>query len=199
MKKYLIIFIISSYSANSQNKFELISKESTIFWKSTNAAGFGGHEGTLPLKSGELWNDEKGKLSGGSFVIDMNSITNTDIKQEKSRKELEEHLKSADFFDAAKFPMAFFKIVKIEATNNVNKYSVLGDFTLKGITNRIVFTAFINQEKSSLNAKADLTIYRSRWGITYKTKGLWDWNNLKNDYISEEIPVQLNLVFKKSQ
>ena len=197
MKVISLFFLITSYSVFSQQRYELSQKESIIFWKSTNAAGFGGHEGTLLLKSGELWNDVKGKLSGGSFVIDMNSITNTDIKQEKSQKELEEHLKSADFFDVVKFPLAVFKIVKIEATNNENKYSVLGDFTLKGITNRIVFTAYINQENSNMKAKAGLTIYRSQWGITYKTKGLWDLNNLKNDYISEEIPIQLNLVFRK--
>ena len=82
---------------------------------------------------------------------------------------MKEHLKFADFFEVTKFPIAFFKIVKIEATNNVNKYFVSGDFTLKGITNRIVFTASIDQEKSISKTKAGLTIYRSLFGITYKT------------------------------
>ncbi|MCF3923118.1 YceI family protein, partial [Salmonella enterica subsp. enterica serovar Weltevreden] len=42
----------------------------------------------------------------------------------------DEHLRSADFFDAAKFPVATFKSTKVEAAGT-NKLTVTGDLTIK--------------------------------------------------------------------
>jgi polyisoprenoid-binding protein YceI len=203
MKHLILFLLIISFPTFSQQKFDLNQKESTIFWKGgLNAAGFGGHEGVLKLKSGNLSTDLKGKLAGGTFEIDMNSITNTDIKQEKSQHELEDHLKNTDFFDVKKYPVATFKIVKILPGKTPNNYSIQGDFAMKGITNRIFFPAIILQEKDKITAKGELMIYRSQWGITYKNGTQWlgnMLNNMKNDLIADEIMIKLDLVFLKGK
>jgi len=47
------------------------------------------------------------------------------------------HLKSADFFDAAKYPEITFKSTGIKNVGK-NKYKLSGDLTLKGITKPVV-------------------------------------------------------------
>lgn len=198
MKQLLFILtLFFHFSAYSQGKAELSLKESTIFWRGTHAIGNSGHEGTLRFSSGMLTQSADGKITGGSFVIDMSSIKNTDEEDERGRKNIEEHLKSNDFFDVKKFPTATFTIVKIAPTMLPNKYAVTGDLLMKGISNRIVFTALINQNKEAISVKADHTLIRTLWGITYKSQGTFDFGNLKNDLISNAVPIKMELLFKK--
>ncbi|WP_041340494.1 YceI family protein [Runella slithyformis] len=173
-------------------------KESTIFWKGNYAVGNKGHEGTLQLLSGTLTRTADGKITGGRFVMDMNSIKNTDEEDEKGRKNLEDHLKSNDFFDVQKYPTATFTIVQIAPAALPNRYSVTGDLVMKGFSNRIVFTALINQNKEAISVKADHTLIRTLWGITYKSQGAFDFGNLKNDLISNAVPIRMELLFRKN-
>ena len=197
MNKLLPLILFLHLSAFSQDKMGLSLKESTIFWKGNYAVGNNGHEGTLQFLSGMLAQSANGRITGGSFVIDMNSIKNTDKKDEKGRKNIEGHLKSNDFFDVKKFPTATFTIVKIDPTTLPNKYAVTGDLLMKGISNRIVFTALINQNKEAISVKADHILIRTLWGITYKSQGSFDFGNLKNDLIANAVPIKMELLFRK--
>ena len=197
MNKLLPLILFLYFSAFSQEKMGLSIKESTIFWRGNHAIGNNGHEGTLQFLSGIVTRTADGKITGGSFVIDMNSIKNTDEDDERGRKNIEEHLKSNDFFDVKKFPVATFTIVKIAPTTLPNKYAVTGDLLMKGISNRIVFTALINQNKEAISVKADHTLIRTLWGITYKSQGAFDFGNLKNDLIANAVPIKMELLFRK--
>ena len=53
-------------------------------------------------------------VESGSFVIDMNSISGTDLEAGKGKADLEGHLKNEDFFDVTKFPTAKFVITSSE-------------------------------------------------------------------------------------
>ena len=50
------------------------------------------------------------------------------------------HLRSADFFDAEQHPVISFKSKKIEPKGN-SEYKVLGDLTMHGVTKEVVFDA----------------------------------------------------------
>lgn len=56
----------------------------------------------------------------------------------------DEHLRSADFFDAEKFPQATFKSTAVEAAGE-GKLKITGDLTIKGITKAVVLDATINK------------------------------------------------------
>jgi polyisoprenoid-binding protein YceI len=56
----------------------------------------------------------------------------------------DEHLRSADFFDAAKFPSASFKSTKVEAAGE-GKLKVAGELTIKGITKPVVLDVTLNK------------------------------------------------------
>ena len=82
----------------------------------------------------------------------------------------DEHLKSADFFDAAKFADATFKSTKVEAAGT-NKLTVTGDLTIKGITKPVtlkltnfVSTAHPMNKKDVIGANATTTVKRSEFG-----------------------------------
>ncbi|MEA5406100.1 YceI family protein [Arcicella sp. DC2W] len=196
MKMLITLSLLLSYlSGFAQQKFDLSISESQVFWKGTPAFGFGGHEGTLKFSAGNIIVANNGKIQGGSFIIDMNSIKNTYQKDLKGQRNLEEHLKADDFFAVNKYPQANFVIVKVQPSSQPNNYTVTGNFIMRGISNQIVFTAYINHDKNNIFAKANLNIYRSRWGITYKTPNFI--STIKDDLISDEIPIKLDLVFKK--
>jgi len=83
----------------------------------------------------------------------------------------DEHLRSADFFDAAKFPTATFKSTKVEAAGT-NKLTVTGDLTVKGVTKPVVLDVTVNGAGEHPMAKvpavgfdATATLKRSDFGM----------------------------------
>ncbi|HYI12997.1 MAG TPA: YceI family protein [Thermoanaerobaculia bacterium] len=86
----------------------------------------------------------------------------------------DEHLRSPDFFDAAKFPTITFKSTGVAAKGG-NLYDVTGDLTLHGVTKRIVLPVqFLGFGKTARGEKAGFTIettlQRKDYGI------LWNRN-----------------------
>ncbi|MGH8078464.1 MAG: YceI family protein [Lysobacter sp.] len=80
-----------------------------------------------------------------------------------------QHLRSADFFDAEQFPTIAFKSTKVEAAGN-NKLRVFGDLTVHGVTKPVVLDTTINKIGELANGKragfdATTTIKRSDFGV----------------------------------
>ena len=76
-------------------KVELNAKASSIEWVGKKVASQ--HNGNLQFKSGffELKDDQ---IVAGNFVVDMSTITNSDIEKEGRNQRLFGQLKSDDFF-----------------------------------------------------------------------------------------------------
>lgn len=81
------------------------------------------------------------------------------------------HLKSADFFDAEKYPVITFKSTNVELGEN-NQYKVTGDLTVKGITKSVVMDMthggtidHPQTEKPAAGFNATITIKRSDFGV----------------------------------
>lgn len=81
------------------------------------------------------------------------------------------HLRSADFFDAEKFPVATFKSTKVEAAGN-GKLKITGDLTIKGIRRPVVLDATLNKaaphpmtKAQAIGFDATTTIKRSDFGV----------------------------------
>ncbi|KAF1690736.1 YceI family protein [Pseudoxanthomonas koreensis] len=64
-----------------------------------------------------------------------------------------EHLRSADFFDAAKFPNATFKSTKVEAAGE-GKLKVTGNLTIKDTTRPVVLDVTLNKAAEHPMSKA---------------------------------------------
>src|SRR3954471_10424602 len=87
----------------------------SVQWRATHKGGFAPRFGTIKVSEGSL-NVENGAITGGSFDVNLNTLT-TDpasvTEPEKKAADLDGHLKSADFFDAAKYPTAKFVITGV--------------------------------------------------------------------------------------
>jgi polyisoprenoid-binding protein YceI len=65
-----------------------------------------------------------------AFSVDVASI---DSKNEQR----DGHIKSPDFFDAAKFPEIKFAVTKIENVDNDGSYNIHGDLTIRNTTKNV--------------------------------------------------------------
>ena len=86
---------------------------------------------------------------------------------------LDEHLRSDEYFDAARYPVATFKSTRVERGAAKDHLKVTGDLTLHGVTKPVVLDVTINKvgEHSARKAPAagfdaTATIKRSEFGIT---------------------------------
>ncbi|MEP3047456.1 MAG: YceI family protein [Roseibium sp.] len=87
---------------------------------STTDGRFGDWDGVLSIDSATPAN------SSIEFSINIDSL-------DTFWADRDTHLKSADFFDAEKFPKATFVSTKVEKTGE-NELAVTGDLTIRGIT-----------------------------------------------------------------
>lgn len=82
------------------------------------------------------------------------------------------HLRTADFFDAAKYPAMTFKSTRVERKSQ-DQYVLHGDFTFKGVTKQISFpfamTGAIKdaQGNTRFGVAAQTIIDRRDYGITW--------------------------------
>lgn len=154
----------------------------------------GSHTGTLKLKSGKLILEE-GYLTGGSFVIDMTSMTNEDIENEESRNKLMGHLRSDDFFSTANYPEATLKITSVEQGDSRSDYGITADLTIKGKTNSIIFPARVETTNEGLSAEATITFDRTKWDVRYGSGSIF--KSLGDKAIYDDVEIVVNLVAGK--
>lgn len=177
----LVAFTTFSFTTKAGEKKDIKLDKSKVVWKGYKVTG--SHEGTVDLKSGFL-NFDGGKLTGGEFVIDMTSISSTDL-QGGGKEKLDGHLKSDDFFGVENHPTAKLVFTKVKASGK-NAYSVTGNLTIKGKTNPVSFSISIYGNKATASLKVDRTKYDVRYGSTsffdgLKDKAIYDEFDLVSD------------------
>jgi polyisoprenoid-binding protein YceI len=189
--KYLLSFIFQFSFTLHTNDVKVNKKNSTVIW--TGSKPTGSHTGNMNIKSGYLTYDH-GQVVGGNFVIDMKSITCSDIKSEKKNQYLVDHLKDADFFNVAKFPEASLTIIRVQKLKE-NQFQMLADLTIKGITKPVSFTADLSVNGNSYNAIAKIIIDRTKWGVEYKSGNIF--KDLGDKIIYDDIEFDIFLVSEK--
>ena len=145
-------------------KYE-IDKNHTYVTFSYDHFGFSKPTISLDQVSGELQLDTA-DLTGSSVSVTLPlEGLHTHVPK------LDEHLKSADFFDAAKFPEITFKSNKVEKAGS-DALKISGDLTLHGVTKPVVLNAKVNKigenpmlKLESAGFDAEVTIKRSDWGL----------------------------------
>jgi polyisoprenoid-binding protein YceI len=162
-------FITFSFTTLDGDKKEIKLENSKVVWKGYKVTG--SHVGIISIKSGYL-NFDKDKLTGGSFEIDMSTITVTDLEGE-SKGQLEGHLKSNDFFGVEKFPTASLIFTKVKSLGK-NSYNVNGNMTIRGKTETVSFNVSIYGNKANVSLKIDRTKFDVRYGSSSFFDGLKD-------------------------
>jgi polyisoprenoid-binding protein YceI len=196
MKNLILASIISTLAvAAHANVFKLDTTASAVEWKGTKKIG-SFHTGNVKIKEGQIDMNPKGDITGGNIVIDMKTITNTDLKDDPSnQKKLVGHLSNEDFFNVEKFPTATFKI-KSATKKSATEVILKGDFTIIGKTNAIEVPAKIMVDKGSATGEAMVKIDRTKWGLKYGSGNFF--KELAGDrIINDEFELKINLTAKK--
>ncbi len=140
---------------------------SKIYWRGTKMKGIGKHEGEVQLQQAFLIR-QGGQLTGGRFVVAMQTIEVTDIPKTDPIpiKNLTQHLKNADFFDVDHYPLATFVITQVKKLEK-GHLKIRGNLMLKGVTRQIEFIAIYTDRLFSTR----FAFNRFLWNIGYK--GSW--------------------------
>lgn len=190
MKKIIILLVsISTISiAQGQGTIKIDTAKSVIQWRGSNLFKFNQHYGTVKFTSGDVFMNGDG-IAGGKFVADMNSITNTDGKYNEM---LVSHLKHQDFFHVEKYPTTKLEIHQVKSGKN-GQMEIDALLTIKGISRPIKFSATWEKGPNETMLKSKFIIDRTRWGISYESKGVV--GSVKEGIISDAIEFEVILVF----
>ena len=127
---------------------------------STVRGDFGKTSGTIEFDGKDV------KSIKAEATIDVATVDTRDPKRD-------EHLKSADFFDVAKFPTITFKSKRAEAAGP-GKFKLVGDLTMRGVTKEVTLdvegptTAIKDQRGNSrVGATATTKINRQDFGVSW--------------------------------
>lgn len=193
MKKLLLLPLLAivAMSANVADTYTVDTSSSVVAWTGYKVTGK--HTGYVKVKSGSLtW--ESGKLTGGSFEIDMTSITDTDLEGEWAAK-LVKHLKSEDFFGTDKYPTSKFVITKAIPQDTKGNYKILGNLTIKETTKEVKFFATASESNGTVSASGKIVVDRSEYNVRYGSGSFFD--GLGDKTIYDEFDLQVSLVAKK--
>ncbi|HYC93632.1 MAG TPA: YceI family protein [Thermoanaerobaculia bacterium] len=125
-----------------------------------------------------------GKPQRISFDIDLSSLETDDPK-------LDGHLKTADFFDTAKYPKATFtstSLTEAPAGDPSGATHILtGTLDLHGVQKEVRIPVKTQQTAEGVQATSEFTINRHDWGISYK--------GMADDLIKDNVLIRLDLHF----
>lgn len=122
----------------------------------------GRHEGGFTMFSGKIdFVNSNPAESNLSVEIDVNTLYSDDPK-------LTEHLKSADFFDVAKFPKATFRSTKIEPGGRPpDNFMITGDLEMRGQVKSVTFPTKIDITNTDVTVKSGFRVNRKDFGMVY--------------------------------
>ena len=193
MKKTILLaalaFVVFSFTHVTTYKVDTTA--SNIIWNAEKVTGK--HTGNVKIKNGVLQVDH-GKLIGGSFEIDMTSITDIDLEGEWAAK-LVGHIKSDDFFGVDKYPTAKFVITRAIPQDTKGNYKIIGNLTITEKTDEITFKANVAEADGSLTAIGDIVVDRSKFDVKYGSGSFFD--NLGDKTIYDEFGLKVSLVAKQ--
>jgi polyisoprenoid-binding protein YceI len=170
MKKSILIlsFLLATFASFSQ---WTIDKGHSKFTFIAEHHGISEVDGYFKKFDGKM-TATKDDLSDAVFEITIDAASlNTDLEMRDN------HLKSEDLFDVAKYPTITFKstsLKKKKVKGKKNMYTMMGDLTIKGITKNVELEFTMNgpaahpnpqNKKLQLGVKGITTIKRSDFGI----------------------------------
>lgn len=192
MKNMILTAAFIAAAAFGQTKYDIDSAHSSAQF-SVKHLMVSNVRGEFSKVAGTVYFDARNiNASKVDATIDANSISTREPKRD-------EHLKSADFFDTAKFPTLTFKSKSVWKQGN--QVMVKGDLTIHGITKEAVLTLdTVPQEVKDpwgmqrIGTQATTKINRKDYGLVYN-------QTLDNGgvMISDEVSITLDIEAVKAK
>ena len=197
MKKLVFgIAVLASLSASAQVNWKLDNSHSKLGFSVTHMmvseteGKFKIYQGTVASTTETDFTDAKIE-----FTADVNSINTEDEKRDG-------HLKSPDFFDAAKFPTITFKSTSMKpVAKGKTIYNLEGELTMHGVTKKVKLNA-IGATKTVKDPYGNIKYgFKVTGVINRKDFGL-SWNaalEAGGVAVSEDVKLDLNIELNKDK
>lgn len=144
--------------------------------------------GSINMNKGSITVTGEDFTGGNVFLeVDMKTIDTDNEKRD-------DHLRTADFFDVEKFPVATFQSTEM-IKSGTDMYTINGNLTMHGITKPVTFKAVVKNALSPMNNKpiAGMKITGTFNRIDFNVSA-----DTPDAIISNEISVEANLEFTKT-
>ena len=146
-------------------------------------------DGQFKTFSGKVLLDEKDlTMSSVEFSADVNSVDTDNADRDK-------HLKSPDFFDAAKNPKITFKSTSVKKAGKA--YKLTGNLTMRGVTKSVTLDATISEAvmnpwgKWVRGVKITGKVNRQDFGVSWNTS-LDKGGVVLGDQVAINVKLELN-------
>jgi polyisoprenoid-binding protein YceI len=170
----------SPAAAAQGTRYQITPQNSKIEFVGSKVTGH--HNGSFQDFSGQIdhiSNIEQGRVN---ITIKTDSLT-TDTP------DLTKHLKTADFFDVAKYPEATFESTAIKPGGEKGaSHTVTGNLTMHGVKKSVTFPATIAVTPDVASVDASFSINRRDFGINYAGQA----NNLIRDDVVLTLTIRAN-------
>ena len=194
MKKIILTLAIAviGYTVSAQSKWNVDASHSNVKFSVSHMVisevegSFSGYEGTLDAPGADFNN------STINFSVNVGTV-NTNSEQRDG------HLKSADFFDMAKYPTMNFKSTSFKKTSE-NNYKLEGNLTIKGVTKKVTFDVTyggtVKDPYGNIKAgfKAKGNIKRMDYGLTWSA--LTEAGGM---VVGDEVAIMFNIELAKAK
>jgi len=165
--KLFLILAITGLMANAQTTWQIDKVHSTVRFTIAHMV-ISEIDGYFTDFNGSI-SYEKNDLSDAvvNFTINTNSVNTRNAKRDG-------HLRSPDFFDAAKYPTITFKSTSV-TQKDTKHFTLKGDLTMHGVTKPVVLDLFaagtIKDNRGNLKAGFKVTgnLKRSDFGLKYNS------------------------------
>jgi polyisoprenoid-binding protein YceI len=161
-------------------KYQITPQNSKIEFVGSKVTG--SHNGSFQDFSGQIDYTGNVEQSRVNITIKADSIT-TDTP------DLTKHLKTADFFDVAKYPEATFvsTVIKPGGENGAS-HTITGNLTMHGVTKSVTFPATIGVTPDVASVDAHFSVNRKDFGINYAGAA----DNLIRDDVVLKLTIRAN-------
>ncbi len=177
MKKALL-FTLFSVGLAFAKPYTIDMAHSSV-WFEAKHLKFSKVKGEFDRFEGKIDADPKAKvLIVFEGDIDVKSINTKNKKRD-------DHLKTADFFDAAKYPQGSFKMTKYEDEK------IYGDLTLHGVTKPVVLKADIKAPLQNPLNKKEFMVLEAEGKINRKDFGIG--KGTSDHIISDEVEFDIKI------
>lgn len=198
-----IILILFTSLAFAQGFKVKASGEQTFNFADKGGRNQASFFSTTPLEDIRgLSNDVKGtvtfNISDIKSLKGKISVSTASIKTGIDLRD--EHLRSADWLDAGKYPEFTFDIKRVtdakQLSDNRLEIKLIGDFTLKGVTKEVSANATLTyldeSEQTKMRAPGDLLGVQAIFKVKLSDYGVT--NKIVGQKVAEEVEVSVNMV-----
>jgi polyisoprenoid-binding protein YceI len=132
----------------------------------------------------------------GSTLEGAAKVASVDVKDEQ----LNGHLQTPDFFDAARYPEITFKATELQRRDD-GTVSGTGELTIKGVTHPIALEGTIAPEPTTdpfgrerLGLNLETSIDRTRYGVSWNMP-----NQSGGDYVANDVKLIAELALVRAE